>query len=105
MNIQNTTLSTDRERIERATVFLRGIQRCVREVYLEIPSDIGEDEIMKFDRSVWEQVISPDAWELYEVSVGFFDGVGGEWSDDSEELRIDARIARTMDGQLVVLAK
>lgn len=91
----------------KTCVFLTGIQcRYSQVVYLEVPSDATEEEIMNLGESAWKQLAPPDEW-VVDVAVQdvWEDEVDFDFSDVPDGAAIDARIARTNDGQLVVLAK
>ena len=91
----------------KITVFLNGTQfiRASALICLEVPVDATEEEIKALEQSTWRQIAPTDRWSVDSPLDGLWnDDVDIDVSDASDVTRTDARVARTLDGQLVVLA-
>ena len=110
----NSTQATDEQLssdnqggTQKTCVILRGTlsYRVSAVVYLEGPSDVTEEDIMNLDESVWGHLAPSDSWlPDFAVDSVWKDEVDFELSDASDVTNIDARVGRTLDGQVVVLA-
>lgn len=113
MSIKSITPSTEQpsnvtpNETKKTNVFLDASQYLSTSavVCLEVPVDATEEEIKALGNSVWKQLAPCGKWSLDSpLGCVWGDDVEIDVSDASDEKKTDARAARTLDGQLVVLA-
>jgi hypothetical protein len=106
MNENRTPAETARRsRTRKTTVFFAGTHKVYQMVTLEVPSDATEEEITDIDESAWKHLTPHSKWTLEPGVIDVWDNeVELELSDEPDDVTVDVRLARTIEGQLVVLA-
>ena len=79
--------------------------RASSPVVLEVPSDATEEEIIAMGTSVWKSLAPPETWSVnYLMDDIWMEDVEFEFMNKPDDVRVDARLVRTIEGQLVALA-
>ena len=79
--------------------------RAFSSVVVEVPVDATEEEIIAMGTSVWKSLAPPETWSVnYLMDDIWMEDVEFEFMNKPDDVRVDARLVRTIEGQLVALA-
>jgi hypothetical protein len=74
-------------------------------VAVEFPSDATKEEIEALGTSVWKSLAPPETWSVeYDMDDIWMEDMELHFVDEPDDVTVDARLVRTVDGQLVALA-